>query len=82
MRWANFDHEGDVWCGLVEGESVLAAARGCLSQHLGDLPALEKAARGGTKLALANVKLRQPVIRPGKILAIGLNYAAHVAEMA
>ncbi|MEM5516565.1 fumarylacetoacetate hydrolase family protein [Henriciella sp. AS95] len=28
------------------------------------------------------MRLRQPVIRPGKILAIGLNYAAHVAESA
>ncbi|HIG23578.1 MAG TPA: fumarylacetoacetate hydrolase family protein [Henriciella marina] len=80
MRWANFDHEDELWCGLVEGETVLAAARGCLSQQLGDLPALEKAARAGKKLALADVKLRQPIIRPGKILAIGLNYAAHVAE--
>ncbi|RIJ21333.1 fumarylacetoacetate hydrolase family protein [Henriciella barbarensis] len=80
MRWANFDHEGEVWCGLVEGDAVLVAAKGCLSQHLGDLQSLESAARDGTKLMLTDAKLRQPVIRPGKILAIGLNYAAHVAE--
>lgn len=80
MRWANFDHDGEVWCGLVEGEAVLVAAQGCLSQYLGDLSALETKARKGAKLSLADVELRQPVIRPGKILAIGLNYAAHVAE--
>jgi 2-keto-4-pentenoate hydratase/2-oxohepta-3-ene-1,7-dioic acid hydratase in catechol pathway len=31
-------------------------------------------------IALGNVKLRAPVNRPGKILAIGLNYADHIAE--
>jgi ureidoglycolate lyase len=31
-------------------------------------------------IALSEVKLRAPVNRPGKILAIGLNYADHIAE--
>ena len=31
-------------------------------------------------IALGEVKLRAPVNRPGKILAIGLNYADHIAE--
>jgi ureidoglycolate lyase len=31
-------------------------------------------------LALEDVQLRAPVTRPGKILAIGLNYADHIAE--
>ena len=31
-------------------------------------------------LDLSEVKLRAPVARPGKILAIGLNYADHIAE--
>ena len=40
------------------------------------------AARAGQygEVALSDVRLRQPILRPGKILAIGLNYAAHVAE--
>jgi len=46
-------------------------------------PALERAraaARGGSRLALAQVKLEAPVMRPRKFLAIGLNYADHIAE--
>jgi 2-keto-4-pentenoate hydratase/2-oxohepta-3-ene-1,7-dioic acid hydratase in catechol pathway len=46
-------------------------------------PALERArvaARGGPRLALAQVKLEAPVMRPRKFLAIGLNYADHIAE--
>ncbi|MFY9558301.1 MAG: fumarylacetoacetate hydrolase family protein [Blastocatellia bacterium] len=34
----------------------------------------------GTLTPLANVRLGPPVIAPGKILAVGLNYAAHAAE--
>ena len=45
MKWANVEIEGKVWCGLVEGDAVLPAAEGCLSQHLADLGALEAAAR-------------------------------------
>ena len=81
MKWANVEIEGKIWCGLVEGDAVLPAAEGCLSQHLADLGALEAAARrSDRRIALSEAHLRQPVIRPGKILAIGLNYAAHVAE--
>jgi len=34
----------------------------------------------GTLKPLSSVKLNAPVISPGKILAVGLNYAAHAAE--
>ena len=37
------------------------------------------AARDGA-LDLASVRLLAPVPRPGKIMAIGLNYADHIAE--
>lgn len=32
-------------------------------------------------VAVADVRLRQPILRPGKILAIGKNYADHAKEM-
>lgn len=38
------------------------------------------AARGTGLLALDSVRLLAPVARPGKIFAIGLNYADHIAE--
>ena len=34
----------------------------------------------GVLKPLANIKLNPPVLTPGKILAVGLNYAAHAAE--
>jgi acylpyruvate hydrolase len=34
----------------------------------------------GALMQLASVKLNPPVVCPGKILAVGLNYAAHAAE--
>lgn len=47
-------------------------------------PALAAAARAasapGPRVALAGTPLLAPVPRPGKLLAIGLNYADHVAE--
>jgi ureidoglycolate lyase len=35
---------------------------------------------GTNALALAEVRLLAPICRPGKIMAIGLNYADHIAE--
>ncbi|WP_300375988.1 fumarylacetoacetate hydrolase family protein [Henriciella sp.] len=80
MRWLNFDHAGELHCGLLEGNKVYPLARGCLSQALPDLSARAENARSSTPIALEDVLVRQPVIRPGKILGIGLNYAAHVSE--
>jgi 2-keto-4-pentenoate hydratase/2-oxohepta-3-ene-1,7-dioic acid hydratase in catechol pathway len=49
---------------LEAGEPALAAARGA----------------SGSRLALVDVKLHAPVLRPPKILGIGLNYADHARE--
>jgi 2-keto-4-pentenoate hydratase/2-oxohepta-3-ene-1,7-dioic acid hydratase in catechol pathway len=42
--------------------------------------AAKAAARARTRLALEAVQLAAPILRPPKFLAIGLNYADHVAE--
>jgi len=52
---------------LEAGDAALDAARAAL-------------ASGGPHLALADVHLESPILRPPKILAVGLNYADHVAE--
>jgi 2-keto-4-pentenoate hydratase/2-oxohepta-3-ene-1,7-dioic acid hydratase in catechol pathway len=41
---------------------------------------IERARRGRTRLALADLEALAPVPRPGKIFAVGLNYADHIAE--
>src|SRR5689334_17618505 len=41
---------------------------------------LEKALEGGPLVRRTNVRLLAPVPRPGKLIAIGLNYRDHAAE--
>jgi ureidoglycolate lyase len=43
-------------------------------------PAVERAAARKADMPASAVKLEAPIPRPGKILAIGLNYADHIAE--
>lgn len=80
MKWTNVSLDGQVWCGLVEDGHVYLLGEHCLSAVLGDLAGVEADARAGRRLPLDDVQIVQPVIRPGKILAIGLNYADHIAE--
>jgi 2-keto-4-pentenoate hydratase/2-oxohepta-3-ene-1,7-dioic acid hydratase in catechol pathway len=44
------------------------------------LSAAHEALAGGPRLPLADVRLEAPIARPPKFLAVGLNYADHVAE--
>ncbi len=90
MRLATFTHLGVTRIGCVVGDEVvdLAAAVPEMPREMEAFlalgaPALERAraaSRGGPRLALAQVKLEAPVTRPRKFLAIGLNYADHIAE--
>ena len=43
-------------------------------------PRVEQALEVGDARPLSQVTLLAPVLRPGKIFAIGLNYADHIAE--
>lgn len=45
-----------------------------------DIQAISSAIKGADTVALEQVKLHAPVPNPGKILAIGLNYADHIEE--
>src|SRR6202012_2788184 len=71
--------------GVVKGESVLPLPAGVAAGMI-DLitrwDALKSTVENldGETLNLADVRLLAPVPRPGKIMAIGLNYADHVAE--
>jgi len=57
---------------------------GAMTDLIRDWPSaragLEKAVAQGHGLPLEGVQLLAPVLRPGKIFAIGLNYADHIAE--
>ena len=80
MKWLNFEIDGVLHCGVLENGQVTPLQPGCMSQVLPDLDRKKTAVRKDKAMPLADVTLRQPVIRPGKILGIGLNYAAHAAE--
>lgn len=90
MKLATFTHQGRTRIGLVRDRGIvdLSVAAPALPQEMtafleaGD--AAMKAARevpaSAPALPLTEVTLRAPVMKPGKILAIGLNYRDHVEE--
>jgi len=91
MKLITFTEGGSTRVGLLEGDEVvdLRAAGADAPGEMVDFlaagePALEaaRAAQGakGARLALADVRLESPLLRPPKVLAVGLNYADHAAE--
>ncbi len=90
MKLVTFTHDGRTRVGLAREDVVVdlsAAAPDLPADMLGFLeagPSAMEAARAAldssATLPLADVKLEAPIPRPPKFLAIGLNYADHVAE--
>jgi len=91
MKLATFTRAGATGIGVVVGDEVVGLADAApelpreltalLAAGPGALAAAERAAqRATTRVALADVKLEPPVLRPPKVLAIGLNYAEHIQE--
>jgi 2-keto-4-pentenoate hydratase/2-oxohepta-3-ene-1,7-dioic acid hydratase in catechol pathway len=91
MKLCTFSHDGTTRIGVAVGDAVvdLSAAAANLPSEMtaflaaGDdaLAAARAAAEAGEHtLALDDVHLESPVLRPPKILAVGLNYADHVEE--
>jgi 2-keto-4-pentenoate hydratase/2-oxohepta-3-ene-1,7-dioic acid hydratase in catechol pathway len=92
MKLATFSHAGTTRIGLADVDSQeivdLAAAAPDLPREMvafleagpDVLEAARAALDGGPRLPLAEVRLEAPISRPPKFLAVGLNYADHVAE--
>jgi ureidoglycolate lyase len=91
MKLVTFEAGGAAEIGVVQEKGVLSLSRVAprLGQSMIELIARwsrvegevrRLAAAGGPRLPLDAVKLRAPVPRPGKILAIGLNYRDHIEE--
>ena len=92
MKLATFTEAHRRRIGVVDDETIvdLAAAVPHLPQTMiaflrGGAEALAEAQRAARRqdaigLPLANVRLEAPVPRPGKVLAIGLNYGDHIRE--
>jgi len=89
MKLASFVAEGRTQIGLVTGDQIAS-----LSSRVSDLPTsmIDLIARwdefkdaiaaisGAADYTLADVHLLPPIARPGKVFAIGLNYADHIEE--
>jgi ureidoglycolate lyase len=90
MKLATFSSGTTAEIGVVEGEKVMALSRKAprlasdmidLIAHWGEIEGeVRRAVGSGPWLALKDVRLLAPIPRPGKILAIGLNYADHILE--
>lgn len=92
MKLATFTQAGTTRIGVVDGEAIvdLSAAAPNLPTEMCAFLAAGTAAlamarqaaeqAGAARLALADVTVEAPILRPPKILAVGLNYRDHIAE--
>ena len=83
MKLARYEQGGEARIGVVAGDRIVDAGAGSMIDLIADWDTRGDAlasASTGEGLPLASVRLLAPVPRPGKIFAIGLNYADHIAE--
>jgi 2-keto-4-pentenoate hydratase/2-oxohepta-3-ene-1,7-dioic acid hydratase in catechol pathway len=91
MKLATFDAGAGAQLGAVTGDRIVplhGGAPGLPVDMIGLISAWPTAERdvrrvaeaGAGALPLGQVRLLAPIRRPGKIMAIGLNYADHIAE--
>ena len=85
MKLATYTLDGRTSTGIVVDDRLIdTGVPGTMIDLIRDWealqPALEAKVETGGGVPLASVRLEAPVQRPGKIWAIGLNYADHIAE--
>jgi 2-keto-4-pentenoate hydratase/2-oxohepta-3-ene-1,7-dioic acid hydratase in catechol pathway len=82
MKLVTFSTGGKPEIGRVEGDSIIRLPVGSMIELITRWGELERQVRTaqGSRLALKDVRLLPPIPRPGKIMAIGLNYADHIRE--
>lgn len=91
MKLATFTQQGRTRIGVVEfgriadvsaaDPSIPADMTEFLAGRADSQAKLEAALTSAPRLPLAEVQLEAPVPKPGKFLAVGLNYADHIAEL-
>jgi len=86
VKLATFNHAGHTRIGRVEGNVLIDLSASNLPTEMsallnaGDSAIAIAAQETGTEIPIAEVELMAPVLRPPKILAIGLNYKDHIEE--
>ncbi|MEM9667803.1 MAG: fumarylacetoacetate hydrolase family protein [Pseudomonadota bacterium] len=80
MKWLSFKLGRQVHSGLVDGDKIADLGPAPLQDWLQRPEEAAEAVQHAPKLSLSSAELVQPILRPGKILGIGLNYRDHAAE--
>jgi 2-keto-4-pentenoate hydratase/2-oxohepta-3-ene-1,7-dioic acid hydratase in catechol pathway len=85
MKLATYEDASGVHTGVVIGDAITPTGiAGSMIELIADWARLQPQVRrniaSGTAVPLSSVQLLAPVLRPGKVFAIGLNYADHIAE--
>jgi len=73
MHLIRFRHQNSIQYGILSAQSVTPVRGKSLAGALEGKP-------DGAPVPLSEIEILSPVERPGKILGIGVNYAAHAAE--
>ncbi|MEO1100505.1 MAG: fumarylacetoacetate hydrolase family protein [Pseudomonadota bacterium] len=78
MKWVTFRTGAGPHAGFVDGTDIVDLGPAPLQSWFGR----EEDARAGDgrRMPIADATLMQPIVRPGKILGIGVNYADHAKE--
>ncbi|MEO0882385.1 MAG: fumarylacetoacetate hydrolase family protein [Pseudomonadota bacterium] len=80
MKWVSFRQGTTIHAGTLAGDEIADLGPVPLEDWLPRIGDARAASDTGPKVALTDVELVQPIVRPGKILGIGLNYRDHAAE--
>ena len=80
MKLISFYLKDRVHSGAIIGDEIADLGTAPLESWIGDLDLTQVALIKAPHIPLSGVQLLQPIRRPGKILAIGANYAAHAKE--
>ena len=86
MRLVTFSHSGSTRIGRLEEDEIVDLGGSSLPSTMlalleaGPEAMATAASSEGPRVALSEARLESPIARPPKILAVGLNYADHVAE--
>ncbi|TDJ47074.1 MAG: FAA hydrolase family protein [Gammaproteobacteria bacterium] len=88
MKFVSYTDQGQPGYGLVSDDTVHPVDP-AFREQFGDLRSVltgsalhrAEAAATGEPLALADVSLLPVIPNPGKIVGVGMNYSAHIAEM-
>lgn len=91
MKLATFSQDNHARFGVVEADEIVDVTSGrsglpkdikaLIEAGPEALSAVKAMAKTAPRFALSDITLHAPIARPGKIMALGKNYADHAAEM-